>query len=303
MVNWQPIAAVLGVLTVAFAASTGYFATNPTVTTTTFTSTKNATVTQSVTQSTTTTASFTTTSTVTSTATLKPSMYVALLVGANEIPSVTTTASGIATVIIAPDGKTFTFSVTVYNISNVTLSHIHVGPPGQNNPVGVNFFIGPVKAGTFTGVLAQGSYNSTGYETPGLNANGFVAQKVKGASSRTGDSKSLSDADISILAVSLDLRMSRAGQDVILVTDDFAVRNVAEAMGINLSETSIRGGGKTITWVTYCKGCGKEYLDHKGTVCDVCGTKLSRKPKSGTPDQPRPPRPDTGSSIASYRLP
>ncbi len=103
--------------------------------------------------------------------------------------------------------------------------------------------------------------------------------KVKEASNRTGDQKSLSEADTSILAVSLDLIKSRLDEEVVLVTDDFAVRNVAEVIGINLSETAIRGNWKRITWVTYCKGCGKEYLDAKGSVCEVCGTKLSRKPK------------------------
>ena len=104
-------------------------------------------------------------------------------------------------------------------------------------------------------------------------------QKVKQVSAKTGDSKSLSEADASILAVSLDL--ASAGGDVTLVTDDFAVRNVAEVLGVGLSETNVRGGEwKQITWITYCKGCGKQYPDPKATICDVCGTKLSRKPKS-----------------------
>jgi endoribonuclease Nob1 len=103
--------------------------------------------------------------------------------------------------------------------------------------------------------------------------------KVKQASNKTGDQKSLSEADNSILAVTIDLSEARRGEEVILVTDDFAVRNVAEVIGLNLSETAIRGQWKQITWVTYCKGCGKEYSDPKKSVCDVCGTKLSRKPK------------------------
>jgi len=105
-------------------------------------------------------------------------------------------------------------------------------------------------------------------------------QKVKEASNKTGDLKSLSEADTSILAVTLDLVNSKRGDEVVLVTDDFAVRNVAEVIGISLSETAIRGEWKKITWVTYCKGCGKEYLDPKRSICEVCGTKLSRKPKS-----------------------
>jgi UPF0271 protein len=106
-------------------------------------------------------------------------------------------------------------------------------------------------------------------------------QKVKDASTRTGDQKTLSEADTSIIAVTLDLVKSRSGEEVVLVSDDFAVRNVAEVVGISLSETSLRGGEwKKITWITYCKGCGKEYLDSKRSVCEVCGTKLSRKPKA-----------------------
>ncbi len=106
-------------------------------------------------------------------------------------------------------------------------------------------------------------------------------QKVREAASRTGDQKSLSEADTSILAITLDLVKSRRDEEVVLVTDDFAVRIVAEVMGLNLSETSLRGGEwKRITWITYCKGCGKEYLDSKRSVCEVCGTKLSRKPRA-----------------------
>ena len=73
-------------------------------------------------------------------------------------------------------------------------------------------------------------------------------QKVKQVSAKTGDLKSLSEADASILAVSLDL--ASAGGDVTLVTDDFAVRNVAEVLGVGLSETNVREGVET------------DYLDH-----------------------------------------
>lgn len=103
-------------------------------------------------------------------------------------------------------------------------------------------------------------------------------QKVKTVAAKTGDSKSISEADISIIALTLDLSASRKDENIVLVTDDFAIRNVAEVLGVNLSETTIRGEWKNITWITYCKGCGKEYPNPKAKVCDVCGTKLSRKP-------------------------
>jgi len=106
-------------------------------------------------------------------------------------------------------------------------------------------------------------------------------QKVRAVAAKTGDLNSISEADMSIIALTMDLSSSKKDENIVLVTDDFAIRNVAEVLGVNLSETTIRGEWKNITWVTYCKGCGKEYSNPKITVCDVCGTKLSRKP--GTP--------------------
>ena len=100
--------------------------------------------------------------------------------------------------------------------------------------------------------------------------------KVKSTANRTGDSKGLSDTDVSLLALALDL--SRADGGATLVSDDFAVRNVAELLEIRLAPTSLKGGDwKSITWKTYCRGCGKEYSNPKLTVCNVCGTPLARK--------------------------
>ncbi len=92
---------------------------------------------------------------------------------------------------------------------------------------------------------------------------------------KTGDANALSETDVSLLALALDL--SRNDGNVRLVSDDFAVRNVAEVLGIQLSETNIKGEWKQIAWKMYCKGCGKEYTNPKITTCVVCGTTLSKK--------------------------
>jgi hypothetical protein len=144
VVAYKAVAAVLGVIAIIFAAATGYFATNPTTITSTSVSTQVS----------------------TTTVTQTPTVFVAVLIGANEIPAVTTTASGSAVVTISPDGKTLHFVVSVNGIANVTLAHIHFGPQGQNDPVAVNLFTGPIKAGAFSGVLAQGNVNSTGFVGP-----------------------------------------------------------------------------------------------------------------------------------------
>jgi endoribonuclease Nob1 len=100
--------------------------------------------------------------------------------------------------------------------------------------------------------------------------------KVKTTASKTGDIGALSQTDVSLIALALDLSTTESG--VHLVTDDFAVRNVAEILAIPLSETSMKGGEwKNITWKLFCKGCNKHYTNPRLTECPVCGTKLGRK--------------------------
>jgi endoribonuclease Nob1 len=101
-------------------------------------------------------------------------------------------------------------------------------------------------------------------------------EKVKATAAKTGDIGALSQTDISLLALALDLAKGDGG--VSLVSDDFAVRNVAEVLSIPLAKTSLKGGEwKNITWRLFCKGCGKQYTNPKLTVCPVCGTELIRK--------------------------
>ena len=103
--------------------------------------------------------------------------------------------------------------------------------------------------------------------------------KVKATATKTGDIGALSQTDLSLLALGLDLLNGQGG--VNLVSDDFAVRNVAEVLSIPLAPTSMKGGEwRNITWKIYCRGCGKTYTNPKLTVCPVCGTQLVRKASS-----------------------
>jgi endoribonuclease Nob1 len=103
--------------------------------------------------------------------------------------------------------------------------------------------------------------------------------KVRSTAIKTGDVGALSQTDVSLLALGLDLKNGEGG--VNLVSDDFAVRNVAEVLAIPLAPTAMKGGEwKNITWKIYCRGCGKSYTNPKLTVCPVCGTKLERKATS-----------------------
>jgi hypothetical protein len=58
-----------------------------------------------------------------------------VLDGAHEVPPVTTTATGRASVTLNPDNGTIQVSLTTTGLNDVTEAHIHHGPPGADGPV------------------------------------------------------------------------------------------------------------------------------------------------------------------------
>jgi UPF0271 protein len=79
----------------------------------------------------------------------------------------------------------------------------------------------------------------------------------------------LSPADRDILALALEL-------GAVLITDDFAVQNVAHRLGI--ATRSIRQRpARAIRWRYRCSGCGR-YWQEPGD-CPVCGAQIKRKIK------------------------
>jgi len=104
-------------------------------------------------------------------------------------------------------------------------------------------------------------------------------QIVKAAAADTKDLVSLSKADLSVLA--LAVHHSKKG-DVVIVTDDYAVQNVAQSLGIPFAPTTSKGIKKQVRWVHYCPACSQTYIDNT-RFCPICGTTLRRKFGSGKP--------------------
>jgi hypothetical protein len=68
--------------------------------------------------------------------------FTANLHGGNENPGVLTGSAGTATITWNLATRTGTYRVDVFNMPvGTTASHIHVGAPGQNGPVVVNFTV------------------------------------------------------------------------------------------------------------------------------------------------------------------
>ncbi len=91
-----------------------------------------------------------------------------------------------------------------------------------------------------------------------------------------GDKVELSKADLSVLALALDLR--RQGKEPIIVSDDYAVQNVAEGIGIPYQPLATLGIRQMFSWTYYCPACFRRYPGGDLQVCLVCGTALKRKP-------------------------
>ena len=95
----------------------------------------------------------------------------------------------------------------------------------------------------------------------------FVTSTID-AAKKSGDVSNLSDEDISTIALSLQLNAD-------LVTDDFAVSNVAKSINIKVIPVMTNGIKNVVIWKYYCPGCKTDFS--KLTECPRCGNKLKRK--------------------------
>ena len=91
---------------------------------------------------------------------------------------------------------------------------------------------------------------------------------VRNTADETGDSITISKQDVTIIALALE-------NNVELITDDFAVTNVAKQLKIQTSSLMTQGINTVGKWISYCSICGKEFSKEK--ECPICGSKLNRK--------------------------
>ena len=106
--------------------------------------------------------------------------------------------------------------------------------------------------------------------------------RVKEASKTVGDIRFLSGVDMQVLALALELKST--GHNSLIVTDDYSIQNVANQLGVNFTSLMTFGIRFRFHWILYCPACHRKYPpDYKPKLCQVCGTKLKRKPLRKTP--------------------
>ncbi|HLI47000.1 MAG TPA: PIN domain-containing protein [Geobacterales bacterium] len=98
---------------------------------------------------------------------------------------------------------------------------------------------------------------------------------IEKASKELGELK-LSKADLEILALAHELNSK---YNVILLSDDYSIQNLARYLGIKFRSVSKKAISKMITWENFCLVCGKK-LPLGSTSCIYCGSNdVGRRPR------------------------
>jgi hypothetical protein len=96
--------------------------------------------------------------------------FTATLDGASQVPKVDTKASGEVTFAVAPDGKTIAYTLTVRDLTDVNMAHVHLGLSGNNGPVVVWLYPASGKPklvkGVENGQLAKGEISAASLQGP-----------------------------------------------------------------------------------------------------------------------------------------
>jgi CHRD domain len=98
------------------------------------------------------------------------SKFGAQLSGKDCVPAVDTQAHGQATFQLSPDGSSLSYTLSVTDVEDVSMAHIHLAAAGQNGPVAAWLYPSApppsVKAGKFSGTLAQGTITAANLAGP-----------------------------------------------------------------------------------------------------------------------------------------
>ncbi len=119
---------------------------------------------------------------------------------------------------------------------------------------------------------AESAYRFDAMEGSGMHIhipNEDTTEKVERAARESGDLDVLSETDTRLLAASFEL-------DGTLVTDDYAMQNVAEKLNVTVEVIARDGIDEQRQWTYQCQGCGREFDEDKER-CPICGTGLARK--------------------------
>lgn len=93
-------------------------------------------------------------------------------------------------------------------------------------------------------------------------------KKVVEKAKETGDFEDISPADIEVIALAVENNLP-------IVTDDYAIQNVAKEFGVKFETVVQEGIRKGVSWKKVCEGCKREY-EMSLRICRICGSILKK---------------------------
>ena len=107
--------------------------------------------------------------------------------------------------------------------------------------------------------------------------NNLFLERIKKSAKTVGDVLFLSDVDLEVLALALELK--NLGHSPLIVTDDYSIQNVAAELGVEFMSVGTFGIKRLLEWIRYCPACHSHYpANFPAQECQICGTRLKRKP-------------------------
>lgn len=104
-----------------------------------------------------------------------------------------------------------------------------------------------------------------------------LIERVQVQANQIGEAQELSETDKSVLA--LALQISKEGESAYLVSDDYSVQNMADALDLDYTGMNTMGIKRRFQWIHYCPGCRRQFNQPQpDNSCPICGTELKRKP-------------------------
>ncbi len=101
--------------------------------------------------------------------------------------------------------------------------------------------------------------------------------QVRSTAAELGEAGKLSEADMEVLAIGLQLKA--LGEHPLIISDDYSLQNIADRFGLDYRGMATQGIKRRIRWEVYCPGCRGRFKGlSPDAQCPICGTRLKRRP-------------------------
>lgn len=101
-------------------------------------------------------------------------------------------------------------------------------------------------------------------------------ENVRAKATSTGDIAVLSETDLEVVALAMELKGE--GQVPTVISDDYSLQNLCTNMEISFRPMMTKGISQEFWWFLFCPACGATYEKSlKSNICQVCGHTLKRK--------------------------